>query len=75
MDSGCVQEVIIEYADGPETSKSGGQRVANGHPEPFNLKYLEIGDANTFQMNGIAAAIRFFIKQLKTKYPDISAYC
>jgi len=32
----------IEYCNGPATSKWGKVRVANGHPEPYNVKYWEI---------------------------------
>jgi alpha-N-arabinofuranosidase len=41
-----VQEVLdlIEYANGPVSTKYGAMRAAAGHPEPFNLKYLGIGN-------------------------------
>jgi alpha-L-arabinofuranosidase len=43
-----IQDALdaIEYANGPETSVWGSIRAKNGHPEPFNLKYLEIGNEN-----------------------------
>ncbi len=43
-----IQDALdaIEYANGPVTSVWGGMRARNGHPEPFNLKYLEIGNEN-----------------------------
>ena len=43
-----VQDALdcIEYANGPVTSKWGAVRAANGHPAPFNLRYLEIGNEN-----------------------------
>ena len=34
----------IEYAIGPVDSHWGAVRAANGHPEPFPLKYVEIGN-------------------------------
>lgn len=41
-----IQDILdlIEYANGPVTSEWGAKRAANGHPEPFNLKYLGIGN-------------------------------
>ena len=36
----------IEYANGPVTSKYGALRARNGHPAPFNLEFLEIGNEN-----------------------------
>lgn len=43
-----VQDALdcIEYANGPVTSKWGAMRAKNGHPEPFNLRYIEIGNEN-----------------------------
>lgn len=34
----------VEYANGPATSKYGAMRAANGHPEPYNVKYWEVGN-------------------------------
>jgi alpha-N-arabinofuranosidase len=34
----------VEYCNGPATSKYGAMRATNGHPEPFNVKYWEIGN-------------------------------
>ena len=41
-----IQDALdaIEYAIGPTTSKWGALRAKNGHPEPFPLKYIEIGN-------------------------------
>jgi alpha-N-arabinofuranosidase len=34
----------VEYGNGPSTSKYGALRAANGHPEPYGVKYWEIGN-------------------------------
>lgn len=41
-----IQDALdaIEYAIGPTSSKYGAMRAENGHPEPFPLKYVEIGN-------------------------------
>ncbi|NVM62330.1 alpha-L-arabinofuranosidase [Mucilaginibacter sp. SG538B] len=41
-----VQDVLdlVEYANGPITSTWGAKRAAAGHPAPFNLEYLGIGN-------------------------------
>lgn len=41
-----VQDVLdlIEYANGPADSRWGAVRAAAGHPEPFGLRYLGIGN-------------------------------
>ncbi|WP_052430612.1 hypothetical protein [Hymenobacter sp. DG25B] len=35
---------LIEFANGPASSAWGAKRVAMGHPAPFNLKYIGIGN-------------------------------
>ena len=35
---------LIEFANGPATSVWGAKRAAMGHPEPFNLKMLGVGN-------------------------------
>jgi alpha-N-arabinofuranosidase len=41
-----IQEVLdlIEWANGPATSTWGSKRAAAGHPKPFNLKYVGVGN-------------------------------
>jgi alpha-N-arabinofuranosidase len=34
----------VEYCNGPASSKYGAMRVANGHPEPYGVRYWEIGN-------------------------------
>ena len=66
-----IQDMLdaVEYANGPVTSKWGALRAKNGHPEPFNLKYIEIGNENF----GPAYNERYilFYDALKEKYPEI----
>ncbi len=35
---------LVEYANGPASSYWGGQRAANGPPEPYGVKYWNIGN-------------------------------
>lgn len=68
-----IQEVmdLIEYANGPVTSAWGAKRAAAGHPAPFNLQYVGIGneDKITRQFNE-----RFTIiyNAVKAKHPEIT---
>lgn len=66
-----LQEALdgIEYANGPITSKWGAMRAKNGHPAPFNIKYVEIGNEN----NGpfYQEVYKIFQTAIKAKYPDI----
>jgi alpha-N-arabinofuranosidase len=34
----------IEYCSGPITSPMGARRAANGHPEPYRIRYWEVGN-------------------------------
>lgn len=36
----------LEYANGDVTTKYGALRAKNGHPAPYNIEYLEIGNEN-----------------------------
>ena len=66
----------LEYANGPVTSKYGALRAKNGHPEPFNIEYLEIGNENN-QPDPRQQSDRYyerydkFRQAIRAKYPDI----
>ncbi len=66
-----VQDALdaLEYANGPTNTIWGGLRARNGHPEPFNMKYLEIGNEN----GGPAYRERWplFVHAIKAKYPQV----
>jgi alpha-N-arabinofuranosidase len=34
----------VEYCNGPATSKYGAMRARNGHPEPYGVKFWEVGN-------------------------------
>ena len=60
---------LIEFANGPVRSKWGKVRAQMGHPEPFNLKYLGIGN----EQWGERFKERFepFLRAVRAKYPEI----
>lgn len=60
---------VVEYANGPVTSRWGALRAKNGHPEPFHLKYLEIGNENGGPIYEERYAL--FYRALKERYPQI----
>jgi alpha-L-arabinofuranosidase len=66
-----VQDALdaLEYANGPETSVWGSLRAKSGHPKPFNLKYMEIGNENG--QAPYAESWRLFAKAIHGKYPDL----
>ena len=66
-----VQDALdaIEYANGSETSVWGSLRAKNGHPKPFNLKYMEIGNENG--QAPYAERWALIAKAIQEKYPEI----
>jgi alpha-L-arabinofuranosidase len=75
-----IQDTLdaIEYANGPVTSTWGAKRAAAGHPKPFNLKYVEIGNENGmgYSWGGgtredYLPRYRPFFERIKKLYPDI----
>ncbi len=66
----------LEYANGPVTSKYGAMRAKNGHPEPFGIEYLEIGNENNQpdprqQSDHYYERYEQFYKAIRAKYPDM----
>jgi alpha-L-arabinofuranosidase len=66
-----VQDAVdaIEYANGSPTSTWGAKRAAAGHPAPFNLKYMEIGNENGGPPYNERYAL--FYDAIKAKYPSM----
>ena len=60
---------LIEFANGPVTTKWGALRASMGHPESFNLKYLGIGNEQWEQQ--YIERYRLFEKAILQKYPGI----
>ena len=60
---------VIDYANGPADSKWGALRAAAGHPAPFNLKLLEIGNEN--QGHEFERRYNLIHDALKSRYPDL----
>ncbi|KAI3868015.1 hypothetical protein MKX03_035231 [Papaver bracteatum] len=67
-----VQEMLesIEFARGDANTKWGSVRAAMGHPEPFNLKYVAIGNEDCGKKNYRGNYLKFY-DALKRSYPDI----
>ncbi|MBM6993146.1 MAG: alpha-N-arabinofuranosidase [Prevotella sp.] len=67
-----VQDMLdlIEYANGPVTSTWGAKRAAAGHPEPFNLEYIGIGNEDHITPE-FAVRFKMINDAIKAKYPKI----
>jgi alpha-N-arabinofuranosidase len=69
-----VQDALdeIEYATGGVDTKWGAIRAQNGHPEPFKLTYVEVGNEDFFDQSGsYDGRYAQFYKAIKAKYPDL----
>jgi alpha-L-arabinofuranosidase len=66
-----VQDALdaVDFANGPTNSLWGARRALMGHPAPFNLKYIEIGNEN----GGPDYVERWPLvaKALRAKYPEL----
>ena len=60
---------LIEFANGPATSKWGKVRADMGHPEPFNMKYLAIG--NEQWDTPYFTRLKPFVEAVRKRYPEI----
>jgi alpha-N-arabinofuranosidase len=63
----------IEYVTGPATSKWGSRRAKDGHPAPFKLEYVEIGNEDNFDREPGSYDGRFtqFYDAIKARYPNL----
>ena len=68
-----IQDVLdlIEWANGPADSEWGAVRAAAGHPEPFNLKYIGIGNEDLIS-KVFETRFRMIYDAIKEKHPEIT---
>ena len=66
-----IQDALdaIEYANGPVTSVWGAARARNGHPAPFNMKYIEVGNENFG--SGYFKNYELISKAILARYPEM----
>jgi alpha-L-arabinofuranosidase len=60
---------LIEFANADVSTTWGSKRAAMGHPAPFNLKFLGIGNENWGPQ--YIERLKLFQKAVKEKYPEI----
>jgi alpha-N-arabinofuranosidase len=69
-----VQDALdeIEYVTGSVDTKWGAVRAQDGHPQPFKLTYVEVGNEDNFDRSGsYEGRYPQFYKAIKAKYPDL----
>lgn len=60
---------LIEFANGPTTTEWGKLRAEMGHPAPFNLKYIAIGNEQWGET--YPEHLEPFVKAIRKTYPNI----
>ena len=60
---------LIEFANGDVTTKYGKIRSEMGHPEPFHMKLIAIGNEQWGSL--YPERLEPFMKAIKAKYPEI----
>ena len=70
-----IQDIqdAIEYAQGDVNTVWGAKRAAAGHPKPFKLKYIELGNEQVGDF--YAERFNYLYSLLKTQYPEITFIC
>ncbi|HET9656091.1 MAG TPA: AbfB domain-containing protein [Kineosporiaceae bacterium] len=70
-----VQDALdeIQYAVGATTTTWGARRAADGHPAPYKLTYVEIGNEDWFDTTGSYNSYRFpmLYDAIKAAYPNL----
>jgi len=68
-----IQEILdlIEWANGPVTSTWGAKRAEAGHPKPFNLEYIGIGNEDK-QTPEFRERFKMIYDVVKAKHPEIT---
>jgi len=59
---------LIEFANGDVSTKWGKVRADMGHPAPFNLKMMGVGNENWGPQ--YVERLKIFTKAIKAKYPE-----
>ncbi|NEB02361.1 alpha-L-arabinofuranosidase C-terminal domain-containing protein [Streptomyces sp. SID13726] len=61
---------LIEFANGPVSSTWGKKRAQMGHPKPFRLTHIEVGNEENLPVE-FFARFKEFRAAIQAKYPDI----
>lgn len=67
-----IQDILdlVEWARGDKSTKWGSLRAKAGHPKPFDLKYIGIGNEDLIS-DVFTVRYKMICEAVKAKYPDI----
>ena len=63
-----VMAEMIEYFNGDVSTKWGAQRAKDGHPEPYGIKYIEIGNEEVLVNLDYDAGYDYYIERFNILY-------
>lgn len=63
----CID--LVEFANGGVDTEWGAVRAQMGHPEPFNMKYLAIGNEQWGEF--YFERLKFFVEAMRKAHPEI----
>ncbi|GME32572.1 Alpha-N-arabinofuranosidase A [Neofusicoccum parvum] len=68
-----VQDALdeLEYVLGDASTKYGALRVENGQADPWNVKYVEIGNEDDFACNTYPERLAAYHSAISQAYPDL----
>jgi alpha-N-arabinofuranosidase len=70
-----VQDALdeIEYITGDTKTEWGARRARDGHPQPFKLRFIEVGNEDWLNRGTATydARLTMFYDAIKAKYPNI----
>lgn len=68
-----IQDILdlIEWATGPATSRWGAKRAQAGHPAPFHLQYLGVGNEDAITPE-FKVRFKMIYEAVKAKHPEIT---
>jgi alpha-L-arabinofuranosidase len=59
---------MVEYLNGETSTVWGAKRAENGHPEPYRVKYIEIGNEETLFEGDNAQAYNHYVERFNDLY-------
>lgn len=68
-----IQDILdlIEWTNGPAASKWGAKRAAAGHPKPFGLEYLGVGNEDVISEE-FRVRFKMIRDAVRKKHPEIT---
>jgi len=64
---------MVEYLNGDVSTEWGAKRAKNGHPAPYHVKYIEIGNEEVLPNGDVTAEYTHYIERFNDLYKAMKA--